>query len=214
MDENFTNNLDRNKENDVNEINLHSVGRKQHIDEKRKNKRQEKKHKAKASKKALSKAILMLTIRLFVIALMFYIMFFHIVGLTRIKDIAMKPTIAAGDLLLYNRIDKEYHVGDVVTFEKDGKRYVLRIIALEEQTVSLNGNNDFITNGGSEQPEIYFENIIPEDSGITYPYTVEKGKVFVVGDYRAIANDSRKFGAIDISIIDGKVIGLLQTKDI
>ena len=75
-------------------------------------------------------------------------------------------------------------------------------------------DGEFITSDGNEQHQTYFENIIPEGSNITYPYKVGNNQVFVVGDYRVETEDSRIFGAIDMDIIDGKVISLLQTKDI
>lgn len=176
--------------------------------------RQNKINQKKKKKKTLLKNIRILIIKTIFIIVMFYITFFIIFGVTRMSDLAMKPTIAAGDLILYYRLDKEYHVGDVVTFVKDGKRYVSRIIATPGQTVSLNMNNEFMTSDGNEQHQTYFQNIFPENSNITYPYRVDNDKVFVVGDYRIETNDSRSFGAIDVSSIDGKVISILQTKDI
>lgn len=168
----------------------------------------------KQNKQRLKGNIRVLVVKTVFIILLFYITFFVLFGVTRMKDLSMRPTIEPGSLVLYYRLDKDYHVGDVVTFEKDGKRYVSRIIATQNQTVSLNANGEFVTSDGNEQHQTYFENIIPEDSKITYPYKVENNKVFVAGDYRVETEDSRIFGAIDMNIIDGKVISLLQTKDI
>lgn len=192
------------EENNSNEENFQNEikERKERITNKRKNKQR------------FMQNIKVLVIKTLFIVLLFYITFFYIFGITRIKDLAMRPTIEPGSLALYYRLDKDYHVGDVVTFEKDGKRYVLRIIATQNQTVSLNMDGEFITNDGNEQHQTYFENIIPEDSSITYPYKVGNNQVFVVGDYRVETEDSRTFGAINMDTIDGKVISILQTKDI
>lgn len=165
-------------------------------------------------KKILLRNIKVLVIKIVFIIVLIYVMFFWIFGLTRIDDLAMHPTIASGDLLIYYRLDKDYHVGDVVTFKKNGKRYILRILATQGETVSLNADNELINSGAQIEKETLFKDSIPESSSVKYPYKVEKGKVFVVGDYRLESDDSREFGAIDISIIDGKVISLLQTKDI
>ena len=148
------------------------------------------------------------------IILLFYILFFHIFGVTRIPDRSMSPNIAPGDLLLYYRLDHDYVVGDVVTFVQDEKRYSLRIIATEGQTITISSSGDFLIDGDIEQHQTYLKTILPVKSSISYPYKVPKNKVFVVGDYRADSGDSRTFGAIDTKIIDGKVISLLQTKDI
>jgi len=168
----------------------------------------------KKKKELLKENILMLVKKTAFIILLFYVLFFHIFGFTRISNQSMAPNIAAGDLLLFYRLDKDYNVGDVVTFVKDHKRYHLRIIATEGQVVSLNTEGEFLVNGDLETHETYVKTVIPKNSKISYPYVVGKGKVFVVGDYRNSSNDSRLFGAIETRIIDGKVISLLQTKDI
>ncbi|MBQ3408640.1 MAG: signal peptidase I [Clostridia bacterium] len=202
MEENISN--DKNQENKQEKIKS---------DSKRDSKKESNKPNNK-KRKQLMKNIRFLIIKFLFIVLLFYITFFYLFGLTRMKNLAMKPSIEPGSLVLYYRLDKDYHVGDVVTFQKDGKRYVLRIVATQNQTVSLNMDGEFITSDGNEQHQTYFENIIPEGSNITYPYKVGNNQVFVVGDYRVETEDSRIFGAIDMDIIDGKVISLLQTKDI
>ena len=148
------------------------------------------------------------------IILLIYILFFHIFGFVRIKDNAMTPNIAAGDLLLYYRLDKKYNVGDVVTFRLNDKNYILRVIAVEGDVVSKGINGDFLINGDIEYHKTYLENSFPSFNRVKYPYKIPKDKVFVVGDYRSEHNDSRVFGAISTKIIKGKVIGLIQTKDI
>ena len=168
----------------------------------------------KKKKQLLKDNILMLVRKTVFLVVLFYVLFFHIFGFTRIPNQSMAPNIAAGDLLLYYRLDKEYNVGDVVTFKKDDRRYHLRVIATAGQVISLNTEGEFLVNGDLETHQTYLKNVIPTGSKISYPYVVGKGKVFVVGDYRSNTSDSRVFGAIDTSIIDGKVISILQTKDI
>ncbi len=165
-------------------------------------------------KKLLIDNIKMLIRKTVFIVLLFYILFFHIFGFTRISNQSMAPGIAAGDLLLYYRLDKNYVSGDVVTFKREGKRYHLRVVAVEGDIISLNTDGEFLINGNLEKYTIYLKNVIPSTSKIKYPYVVPKGKVFVVGDYRSNTNDFSVFGAIDKKKIDGKIISLLQTKDI
>ena len=166
------------------------------------------------NKKRLISGIRALVVKIIFTIVLLYIMFFVVFGLTRMNDISMKPAINSGCLVLYYRLDKDYQVGDVVTFKKDGKRYVSRIIATQNQTISLNVEGDFMTSDNNEQSQIYFDNVIPENSNVKYPYKVGENQVFVAGDYRLEINDSREFGAIDMSLIDGKVISFLQTRDI
>ena len=169
--------------------------------------------------KRKSNSLLIMNIKILVrkvlfIILLFYVLFFHIFGFVRIRDNAMVPNIAAGDLLLYYRLDKNYVVGDVVYFKKNNKNYILRVVAVEGDIVSKNSNGDFLINGEIEYHKTYLENNFPRNKKITYPYKVPKNSVFVLGDYRSEYNDSRLFGSISIDKIRGKVISLLQTKDI
>lgn len=175
--------------------------------------KKEKLEKEKNRKKIIN-GIKTLIIKVLFIAIIIYIMFFYLFGLARMNNLSMMPTINPGSLILYYRLDKDYHVGDVVTFTKDGQRYVSRIVATQNQTLSLNVQGEFMTNEGNEEHQTYFENIIPSDSKITYPYKLGQNQVFVVGDYRIETDDSREFGAIDVDLIDGKVISILQTRDI
>jgi signal peptidase I len=50
--------------------------------------------------------------------------------------------------------------------------------------------------------------------GVTFPYTVEEGGYFVLCDYRTISLDSRDYGAVLKSDIDGKVITILRRREI
>lgn len=178
---------------------------------------EEKDEKKTKKNKALLIANIKVLIKKFIfIVLLFYVLFFHIFGLIRIRDNAMVPNIAAGDLLLYYRLDREYHIGDVVYFSKDDKKYILRVIAVEGDVITKNSDGDFLINGEVEYHETYLKNEFPnkKEKHISYPYRVPKDKVFVVGDYRSEYDDSRTFGSISTGIIKGKVISLLQTKDI
>lgn len=165
--------------------------------------------------KSIMKDNIKMLIRKFIfIVLLFVLLFGFIFGFTRVNNISMSPSIVPGNLLLYYRLDKDYSIGDVVIFERNNKKYILRVIALENQVITLNSDDEFLIDGELETHKTYFENSFPIGSKVKYPYRVPKGKVFVVGDYRNDSSDSRSFGAIDKSIIKGKVISLLQTKDI
>ena len=44
-------------------------------------------------------------------------------GVTPMKNNDMSPRISSGDVLLYYRLEKNFHSQDVVVFEKDGKQW-------------------------------------------------------------------------------------------
>lgn len=155
-----------------------------------------------------------IVIKVVVILLIFYIVFGYTFGFTRMKDNSMLPYIAEGDLLLFYRIEKEYAIGDVVVFSLDKEQYVLRIVAGPGQVVKFSEDGKLLIDGYPEGRQSFFNTIQDDDTEVIFPYRVEKGCYFVVGDYRTETNDSRKFGAISSEKIEGKVISLLKTKNI
>ena len=59
-----------------------------------------------------------LIIRTLLLLLVVYILFFHLVGVTIMKNADMYPRIDAGDLVLFYRLEKSFHAQDVIVFEK------------------------------------------------------------------------------------------------
>ena len=155
-----------------------------------------------------------LIFKLVMISLVVYIVFTYCFGMLRMKGISMVPSISDGDLVVYYRLEKQYLSGDIVVFDSGEDRYVLRIVATEGQTVDINGSGDLMINGHVEEEQSYFKTKEAEDSSIKFPYVVESGKIFVIGDYRKESKDSRIFGAIDKSQIKGKVLSILRTKNV
>ena len=162
--------------------------------------------------KVLLNNLKVIGIKVLFIFMFIYALFFLIFGLFKINNKSMDPSIKGGSLLLIYRLNKNYNVGDVIVFNRDNKKEVARIIALEKDVISLNMNGDFITKD-SDKIKTYYKNIIPDNS-VSYPYRVGSNKVFVSFDNRNYTNDSREYGAIDIKDIEGKVITILSTRDI
>ena len=152
--------------------------------------------------------------KLVLILCVVYIVFTYCFGMLRMKGISMVPSISDGDLVVYYRLEKEYRSGDIVVFDNGQDTYVLRIVATEGQTVDINGSGDLMINGHIEEDQSYFKTKEAEDSDVKFPYVVEQGKIFVIGDYRKESKDSRIFGAIDKTEIKGKVLSILRTKNV
>ena len=143
-----------------------------------------------------------------------YLVLTYCFGLNRMSGTSMAPNISDGDLIISYKIDKIYNRGDIVTFNKYNKRFVLRVVAIEGDVVDINEDKELLINNHVENNKVYYSTIIPEESSITYPYPVKSGEVFVVGDYRYDTYDSRTFGGINTQDIEGKVLSILRTKDI
>jgi signal peptidase I len=134
----------------------------------------------------------------------------------KVNNTGMQSSLFEGDYLLtsklsYNSSNPEQ--GDIIVFDhpfKSDKSFVSRVIAVEGQTVEIVGkevyvNNEVITEYDGVTHSDY--KILPEEfSGRDYfaQFQVPSGKVFVLGDNRDDAEDSRNFGAIEIQKIHGK----------
>ena len=79
--------------------------------------------------------------------------------------------------------------GDVVMLEEDG---TLRV------------------NGTLHAGEVLYPTY--PAGGVTYPYTVPEGCLFILNDYRTRGRDSRHFGAVPQQDAAGKVITLLRRR--
>jgi signal peptidase I len=140
---------------------------------------------------------------------------------------SMYPTITPGDSWLckmkggYSAEDLK--PGMVILFPKEGYTFFLtkRIIAVENQTVTVRGRETFVDGERIEEPYAFYSGEKP--SGMNVPHTssevasvkVPEGKLFVMGDNRDNSFDSRdpEFGFIDVEDIVGRPIFILWSKD-
>lgn len=59
-----------------------------------------------------------LILRFLLLVLVVYVLFFHLVGLTIMPNGDMYPRIDNGDMVLYYRLERNFHAQDVIVFEK------------------------------------------------------------------------------------------------
>ena len=127
----------------------------------------------------------------------------------------MFPRISAGDLILYYRLERNYNSQDVILYEKDGTRRVGRVIAHGGDTVEITNDGELRINGSVVMENNVFYDTLPYTEGnVTYPLTLAEDEVFVLGDYREGARDSRYYGTISSDEIKGKVITILRRSDL
>ena len=127
------------------------------------------------------------------------------------EDTIMTGAMVFSEQLTYYGSDPER--GDIVTFqdpEIPSRTLIKRVIATEGQTVQLIDGDVFVD--GQKLVEPYTDGkeswplISSYGSPITYPYTVPKGELWVMGDNRTNSQDSRYFGSIPVSSVTGKAI--------
>ncbi len=93
---------------------------------------------------------------------------------------------------------------------------IKRVIATEGQTVDIDYKNNKVYVDGKELEEPYVcSPTVEHENGVSFPLTVEKGHVFVLGDNRAVSLDSRSksIGQVDVRYILGKALFRIMPLD-
>lgn len=152
--------------------------------------------------------------RLVAMILILYIMFGVLFGLIPMPNADMKPKIAAGDLMLFYRLDQTYQIGDVLVYTKENKTYVGRVVAKEGDEVNISKDHQLQVNGNTVmETDIYYPTGEYED-GISLPVTVPSQSYFLLCDLREGGKDSRIFGTVNRQEISGKVMTVIRRSGI
>lgn len=148
--------------------------------------------------------IVLLLLKIAIILFFFILLFTFVFGIFQNQNGYMNPAVKYGDMVIFYRLDKSYTAGDAVVICNDGKYQVFRVIAVEGDTVDI-GSDGLIVNGSRQLEDDIYEETLPYLEGVSFPLQVEEGKVFLLGDARDSAADSRIFGTIDVNETAGKV---------
>lgn len=130
---------------------------------------------------------------------------------------SMRETLQNGDLLLVvNRVlCGEFQRGDVVIAAKqsfeNGEPIVKRVVATGGETVDMDFEKGVVYVDGQALIEPYIREATHLDEGLSFPFTVPEGCVFLMGDNRNESRDSREppLGAVDERCIIGRAVFLL-----
>lgn len=125
---------------------------------------------------------------------------------------SMEQTIEVGDRVFSEKVSYMFGdpvQGDIITFEDpaDSERVLIkRVIATGGQTVDLRDGVVYVNGTPLDEPYTQGKPSYDLNSGITYPYTVPEGYVWVMGDNRTNSADSRAFGAIPFESVTGHAV--------
>lgn len=164
----------------------------------------------KRNKAAIREEYINLLIRLIILAIIGYLVFTQVFLITRATGNEMFPSVKDGDLVIGFRLQQDYEKNDLITYRIEGERKVGRYLAQGSDVVTIDENGILYVNSAVQSGEIMYPTYARE--GIEYPYGVPEGHVFVLGDYRTQAEDSRDFGAIPMDDVEGKVITILRRR--
>ena len=123
-------------------------------------------------------------IEIIIIFLVVFILFNFIIGISFVKGKSMYPTLHNNEIAFYTRIIPHFERGDVLSVRMpSGDYYVKRVIAVGGDTVDIRQGKLYVN--GEEMEEPYINGATEKKiGGVEFPYTVEDGKIFVMGDNR------------------------------
>ena len=141
----------------------------------------------------------------------------YVVGAYYVPTRSMLETIQEGDLILGEKVSlafRDPEPGDVVTFDSPvtvGDTLVKRVIAVGGQTIDLVDGKVVVDGVVLDEPYVNgarTESLsdIAGSAGISYPYTVPEGTVWVMGDNRTNSKDSRFFGPVSVDDVTSRAI--------
>lgn len=155
-------------------------------------------------------------------------------SLSQVRQSSMETTLIENDAIVIGKLNYVFGApkrGDIVAFVLDEnisgwfnkikilyedtyykllkkehrRRLVKRVIGLPGDIIDIKEGNVYV-NGKLLEENYVTDKTYSRTGYIQFPVEVKKGEVFVLGDNRDVSRDSRNFGCIPNSNIEGKVI--------
>jgi signal peptidase I len=131
---------------------------------------------------------------------------FTVFDARRIGSDSMAPTICTGAVAVIDHLAprRGLGTGDIVTFPRpgDGKEMIKRVVATAGQQVAIADAVLLVDGVPATEPYVDAASI----DGVYFgPVTVPAASVFVLGDDREFSVDSRAFGPVPVSTVDGRL---------
>jgi signal peptidase I len=141
------------------------------------------------------------------------LVFTFLYGFHRNADPDMAPSVREGDLAVFYRLDRDYKAGDLLLLTFEGEMQVRRVVATAGDTVDVTEEGLVVNGAIQQEPDIY-EATGRYAEGAALPVTLAEGEVYVLGDARANATDSRVYGPVRIKDTLGTVIAILRRRSL
>lgn len=160
----------------------------------------------KESKKQVLRYLLKWITAAVLLAILLLNLFTHVFQIVRYNGTGMEPGLQGGQMLMILKTQKVQQ-GDVIAFYYNNQILIRRLICPGGDQIDID-EHGVVSINGEFLDEPYLKNTTLGQSNITYPYHVRTGTVFVMGDNREEAMDSRleEIGAVPEDRIIGKVI--------
>ncbi len=123
----------------------------------------------------------------------------------RYTGTAMNDTLKDGEQTLVNVMNYQPARGDIVAFRDGSGLSFRRIIGIAGDTVSIDPVEGIVSVNGQAMQEAYVKELTVGNLSGDVSVTLAEGYVYLMGDNRAEAEDSRVWGPVLESKIKGKV---------
>ncbi len=112
---------------------------------------------------------------------------------------SMVPTLINGDVLILNKLDRNYNRFDIVVvkLEEENEEIIKRVIGLPGETIECENNQLYINTKKLDDP--YNDGFVEDFLLIK----LEENEYFIMGDNRKVSKDSRSFGKINKKDLKG-----------
>ncbi len=120
---------------------------------------------------------------------------------------SMAPQISSGELVIINTLAYRVgapHRGDIVAFRHDGitpATYIKRVIGLPGERIRIDRGAVYVNGARLAEPYVQFG-----DDRSAPEITVPPDSVYVLGDNRAVSEDSRVFGPVPKGELMGQAL--------
>ena len=150
-----------------------------------------------------------LLVPLFVILVGLLMVFYVWFSSSKVDGESMEPTLLSGDRMLVTRGYSTPHRGDIIDINQNENGRVTglvkRVIALAGDTVEIRADVAWV-NGVKEPARGQL--VQPSYAVDVAAYKVPAGFIYILGDNRAVSEDSRFFGPLPLTNALGKVVAL------
>jgi len=136
-------------------------------------------------------------------------LFTHVLQVVSYSGTGMEPAIKGGQTLVLLKTQK-VKAGDVIAFYYNNQVLIRRVVCTGGNQIEISREGHVSING-THLPEDYVQHRSIGQCNISFPHHVRTGTVFVMGDNRETAMDSRleEIGTVPEDRIIGKVIMII-----